>query len=349
MSFFIGKLIIMKGCVLMEQNTNENTYNRRKVNYKNYKDLCEKEKLTFYPRGAERNKQIKELEVTRNIFKKADNSFTKINEEYKNSKKTRHDNYEEENTITVGNHSVYLGTRKYYFDRFKNMKALFLDFILNADENIKSKSAYVNRFFSSCYCFFCLSNENFNKDIKRNKGKRIAFKKIVDEFYTIFNQFLKLTEFNVNQISYYIGYDNEILDSEICQIAEKEVYASGEVKWYDDNNKRYEEINKLLNKWEEPQISYKFTKYYVYKELEDSEDKCIYYKLDMTRLYEILRYKVINDLDKITQRVRLGYKNVKDYELNEKQFKVAKAFVEEFVCYYDEWNKTKHYSEEDIF
>ena len=60
---------------------------RKKVNFKNYKEVCKALKEQEYKRGSKEKKaQIKRWETNLHIHKKKDNSFTHINEEFKTKK-----------------------------------------------------------------------------------------------------------------------------------------------------------------------------------------------------------------------------------------------------------------------
>lgn len=332
----------------MKDNSKEN-FNRTKVNYGTYKETCSKLNEPEYKRGSkEKEEQIKRWETDKHIFKKSDNTFTQINADFKRQKEIDKEKREKKNTISVGNHTVFLGQGKYKFEKFINMEKLFLEFISSSEA--KTKTWYIKDFYSDCYLFKAIEDANFKQEVTNSKSKRIALDVFNDECRYVFNQFLKTCKNVLEEFITYYDDDNEIIDFVACEVAWK--FAVKELNFgFFDYKTRIEElyakINEILVDNELNAISRRETKYSVIDEsyYKNNGDNCSYIT-DITNLYEIIKLVVIKKLRK--RSVAIGVPRNISHNLTPAEYKEAKAFIEEYVCYYDTYSQEKYYSVEDI-
>lgn len=333
----------------MVDNSQKNEFSRTKVKYGTYKETCEKLKEPVYKRGSkEKEAQIKRWENELSIYKKSDNSFTKINAKFKCKKEINKAANEKKGIITVGNHTVFLGQGKYRFDRFNNMEQLFLDFIYTSDA--KTKNGYINDFFSNCYLFNAIKEDGFKQEVENSKAKRIAWNLFYEKSKYVFNQFLKYCKDGLDVWMAYYDSGNNELDFDACEFAWKIAVEELGFKYMDFITRieeLYEKVNEILIDSDLNPIRRKETKYSVtdinyFKNKGDNP----YYLTDITSLYEIIKLEVIRKLRK--RSVAFGKPRNISRNLTLAEYKEAKAFIEEYVCYHDVVSGCKYYSVEDI-
>ncbi len=332
----------------MSNNSDKNILNRKKVNYKNYKDACKELNEPEYKRGSrEKEKQIKRWETELNIHKKSDNSFTQINADFKEKKKIDRENREKQNTISVGNHTVFLGQGKYKLEKFINMEKLFLDFIYSS--KAKTKNGYINDFYSNCYLFNVMGDEDFKQEVNSSKSKQIAWNLFYEKSKYVFNQLLKSCKDGLSVWMAYYDNNNQELDFDACELAWKFAVEELGFKYIDFLTRieeLYDKVNEILVDNDINPIRRKETKYSVTDEkYYKNKGGNPFYLTDITALYEIIKLEVIRKLRK--RSVALGRSNY-SRKLTAAEYKEAKAFIEEYVCYYDIVNGDKYYSVEDI-
>ena len=332
----------------MKDNSKE-IFNRTKVNYGTYKETCAKLNEPEYKRGSkEKTEQIKRWEKEKHIFKKSDNSFTKINEDFKNKKQVRKGKTEQNGTVLIDNHEVFLGRGKYKFERFENMENLFLDFITSSEA--KTKTWYIKDFYSDCYLFKAIEDAIFKQEVTNSKSKRIAWDVFNDECRYVFNQFLKTCKNVLEEFITYYDDNNEVIDFVACEVAWKFAVKELNFGFFDYKTRiedLYAKINEILVDNELNAISRRETKYSVIDEnyYKNKGDNCSYIT-DITNLYEIIKLVAIKKLRK--RSVAIGIPRNISHNLTPAEYKEAKAFIEEYVCYYDSYLQEKYYSVEDI-
>lgn len=332
----------------MDYNSKEE-FNRTKVKLGTYKETCDKLKEPTYKRGSKgKEEQIKRWEKELSIYKQKDNSFTYINKDFKDKKKIRSESKEKEGTVIIGNHSVFLGQGKYKFDRFNNMRGLFLDFISSSEA--RTKTGYIKDFYSDCYLSKAIEDVNFKQEVTNSKSKRIALDVFNDECRYVFNQFLKTCKNVLEEFITYYDDENEIIDFVACEVAWKFAVKELDFKYFDYKTRieeLYAKINEILVDSELNPIRRRETKYSVVDECycKKKGDNCSYIT-DITNLYEIIKLVVIKKLRK--RSVAIGVPRNIIHNLTPAEYKEAKAFIEEYVCYYDIANGAKYYSVEDI-
>lgn len=333
----------------MVDNSQKNEFSRTKVKYGTYKETCEKLKEPVYKRGSkEKEEQIRRWEKEKHIFKKSDNSFTKINEDFKDKKKIAQEEGERKNTISVGNHTVFLGHGKYKLEKFINMEKLFLDFIYNSEA--KTKNGYINDFYSNCYLFNAIEDDSFKQEVENSKAKRIAWNLFYEKSKYVFNQLLKSCKDGLDVWMAYYDSNNNKLDFDACELAWKIAVDELGFKYMDFITRieeLYDKVNEILIDNDLNPIRRKETKYTVTDEnyYENKSDNP-YYLTDITSLYEIIKLEVIRKLRK--RSVAFGKPRNISRNLTLAEYKEAKAFIEEYVCYHDVVSGCKYYSVEDI-
>ena len=130
---------------------------RTKTNYKNYKDVCSALGEQEYKRGSkEKAEQIKRWEKDYNMFKRADNSFTCINTDFKSQKlKDKEANFLA-NSVQVENHTVYFGRYKYTPQYIPDIDSVFLNYLYSSAYDTNTR--YVNEFWSECILSMIVDN-----------------------------------------------------------------------------------------------------------------------------------------------------------------------------------------------
>ena len=331
----------------MKDNSKEN-FNRTKVNYGTYKETCSKLNEPEYKRGSkEKEEQIKRWETDKHIFKKSDNTFTQINADFKRQKEIDKEKREKKNTISVGNHTVFLGQGKYKLEKFINMEKLFLDFIYNSEA--RTKNGYINDFYSNCYLFNAMKDEDFKQKVNSSKSKQTAWNLFYEKSKYVFNQLLKSCKDGLSVWMAYYDNNNQELDFDACELAWRFAVEELGFKYIDFLTRieeLYDKVNEILVDNDINPIRRKETKYSVtdvkyYKNKGGNP----FYLTDITALYEIIKLEVIRKIRK--RSVVIGRSN-DSRKLTAAEYKEAKAFIEEYVCYYDIVNGDKYYSVEDI-
>lgn len=321
---------------------------RSKTNFKTYKEACEALKEKVYKRGSEeKEEQLKRWETDHNLYKQKDNSFTHINKDFKNKKQIQKEEVKEKGTVIVGNHSVFLGGGKYSLDKFSNMRKVFFNVIENSDA--KTKTEYINDFYSTCYMFNVIYEEDFKQELKASKSKSTAYDIFYNECKYVFNYYLKNLKDEIVEFVNYYDDDNEIINFCACESAWKEAIEELGFNYFDFKTRiqeLYDKVDEILLDNDFNPINRKETKYFLSNEnnytYNDEDILCV---TDVTKLYEIIKLVVIRKIKK--QSVALGMPT-KSYKLTPEEFKEAKEFIEEYVCYFDEYSKQKYYSVEDI-
>lgn len=330
----------------MTNNSNEQNSNRRKVNYKNYKDACKGMGEPEYKRGSkEKAEQIKRWEAEVNLFKQKDNSFTYINPDFESKQGRVKKKKEEEKTMLIDNHTVFLGWGKYKFEKFKNMKEVFLNYIYLSDAN--SKGRYINEFYENCYLLKANNESDFHQEVTSSKAKTMAWDIFYSECRYVFDQFLKYCKEELETFITYYDKKNRCLDYDACEFAR--IIAIQELDFkYKDYKTRIEElynkINEILMDNALKPINRKETIYCVTDE--EYHNKECDYLTDIVSLFEIIKFVVRKKIGK--HAVALGVPRNMQYDLFPEEYKEALHFIDEYICYYDANTGKKYYSVEDI-
>lgn len=326
--------------------------NRTKINFKNYKDACEKLKEQEYKRGSkEKAEQIKRWETEKHIFKQKDNSFTYINTGFINKKETKKKNNRDEKTLIVNNHSVFLGKGKYKFKEFDNMKDVFLNFIDTFKATTKKQ--YIEDFFSDCYLSRIMSDDETKKVITDSKSKSIAVEIFKDECRYVFNQFLKEIRYYIDSWITYYDSDNEEVNYVMCEAANRQAIDELNFRYFDYKtrvNELYAKINDILMDYGLNPVVKKETIYFIHDYMHDfvSETNEQQKIIEMTRLYEIIKCVVIAKLRAKERKAAIGEVRVKKYELTTQEYLEAEEFINTSVCYTNSHTGELYYSIEDI-
>lgn len=194
---------------------------RTKTNYKNYKDVCKALGEQEYKRGSiEKTEQIARWEKDKNIFKRADNSFTCINPDFKPQKvRDKEANYLK-NSIQVDNHPVYFGRYKYTPQYIPNIDEVFLNYLHKAE--YETNTQYVAEFWNNCILSKIVDNPERKspKTTKQlSKEDKIYFF-ARDLFngcrYDFFKAMLNRNRQYIEQTIRFIGRDYKEIDRFVC-------------------------------------------------------------------------------------------------------------------------------------
>jgi hypothetical protein len=178
-----------------------------------------------------------------------------------------------------------------------------------------------------------------------SKAKSLAIELFSGQCAYVFESFLKKCRDDLRiYMTYYDEYGNDI-DFDSCEVAKKLAAKELDFKFMDYKlriDELYSRINEILEENELNPIKWKETVY----EVNDVEyDKNVEEMRDKTQLYEIIKLFTIKKLKR--RSVALGKPRDIKHNLTPDEFKEAKEFIEEYVCYYDARNN-KYYSLEDI-
>jgi hypothetical protein len=236
---------------------------RKKTNFKNYKEACNQLQEKEYLRGSkEKEVQIKRWETDLNIFKNKDNSFTYINEAFKDQKKIRKEKRIERDTVYIDNHSVFLGAGKYKFERFNNMRDVFLKIIDNTKAN--SKKGYLKWFYRNCQLYTMIGDEDFRRNYMNSKAKSLAIELFSGQCAYVFESFLKKCRDDLRiYMTYYDEYGNDI-DFDSCEVAKKLAAKELDFKFMDYKlriDELYSRINEILEENDLNWLDYRTSDY----------------------------------------------------------------------------------------
>lgn len=335
---------------------------RTKTNYKNYKDVCSALGEQEYKRGSkEKTEQIKRWEKDYNMFKRADNSFTCINTDFKPIKvKDKEANFLE-NSIQVGNHSVYFGRYKYTPEYIPNIDEVFLNYLHNAA--YETNTQYVNEFWSECILSKIVDNperkspkttKELSQDEKIYFFARDLFNScrydFFDAMYNRNSQYIKRT-------IRYIGMDYKEIDAEIYENARKKSLEILQPANKDRlRESEVEEIRKktsdILEEQGYQRVLRKETRYSVLtKDIKQiPDDKTYIYT--MTAVCEVMRYHMINKIRKCKNKVAIGRHTFdlkyRYYTMDADELTDVEKMIEESTVFLESSRMIPYTSVEDI-
>ncbi len=344
----------------MEKKSGIYAETRTKTNYKNYKEVCKALGETEYKRGSkEKIEQIKRWEKDYNMFKRADNSFTCINTDFKSQKvKDKEANFLA-NSIQVDNHAVYFGRYKYTPEYIPNIDEVFLNYLHNAA--YETNTQYVNKFWSECILSIIVDNperkspkttKELSQDEKIYFFARDLFNSCRYDFFdAMYNRNIQY----INRAIRYIGMDYKEIDAEIYEDAwgkSLEILKTPQKDMLRDYEKVRTKASDILEEQGYQRVLKKETRYYVSaKDIKQiTDDKTYIYT--MTYVCEVMRYHMLNKIRKYKNKVSVG-KHTFDmkyryYTMNAQELTDVEKMIEENTVFLASDSMIPYTSVEDI-
>lgn len=336
--------------------------NRTKTNYKNYKEVCKALNEPEHKRGSkEKAEQIARWEKDYNMFKRADNSFTCINAEFRTLKEIDKEANYLANSVQVDNHSVYFGRYKFSPKYIPDIDNVFLNYLYSS--SYETNTMYVNEFWSECILSMMVDNperkspSNTNQLSKEEKTYFFARDLFNSCRFDFFDAMYNRNRQYINRTTRYIGMDYKEIDAEIYDDARKKSIEILEIPQKDllkesENQRIREKTSDILEEQGYQRVLKKQTKYYVSKkDIEQIPDGKIHIHT-MTAVCEVMRYHMLNKIKKFKSKVAIG-KHTFDlkyryYVMNAEELTAVEEMIAESTVFLASNSLSPYASVEDI-